>query len=168
MNIKIIFTVFLVAILVGCAGSARKAAKWEPVNTNAKIICITQSNDSGMLFVSNLRKEESKSRQKDETGKFAENMITVDAKTDTGNTFIVRKRLQRYISSIGDYSTLSALELKIEFSETNGNLTLVPKYKKEYQVSVAGEWPIPEMNTQDLLSYLNQSGNKCEISSDKP
>jgi hypothetical protein len=138
--------------VVGCAGSASKNAKWQEVDNAADIVCIPPA--SPMLFVANLRETKSK------TDLAPESIMVTDAVTDTANTFIVRKELRRFIPSMSSYSTLSALEVTMGIKEDGISLTVTPLRKKEYQVSVIGEWPIPKMDVDELARYL---GSGCVV-----
>ena len=62
--------------------------------------------------------------------------------------------------SISDYTTLAALEITVGFREEGSNLVLTPTRKKEYQVSLIGEWPIPKIDMQELASYF---GPGCTV-----
>lgn len=150
-----LLVVCLAALLSACAGNARKNAPWQDVSNASAVMC-PKGNASGMLFVSRLREDKSR------TDLAPESKLVTDAVADTANTFIVRKRLRRYIPSMSDYSTLSALEVTVEFREEGNNLVLLPIKKKEYQVSMVGEWPIPKLDMQELAAYF---GLGCKVQS---
>lgn len=154
MNIKILFVLFIISSLTACASNARKTAPWQEVSNSEVIICNLSQNTSGILFISRLRKTKTR------TNLAPESIISLRASPDTSGTFIVKKLLRRYISSISNYRTLSGLEILINYKEQNGNLVLIPIKKKEYQVSVIGEWPIPKIDIPELVNYF---GNSCTV-----
>jgi hypothetical protein len=159
MKMTFLLIAIVAASLSACASSVRKNTPWQEVSNAADVVCNARGNASGMLFVSTLR--EARSR----TELAPESIMVTDAVTDTASTFIVRKRLRRYIMSISDYTTLAALEIAVGFRDEGSNLVLTPTGKKEYQVSVIGEWPIPTMDMQELTSYF---GPGCTVQAKSP
>lgn len=154
MKLKLTLMLAVATFLFGCASSAQKSAQWQKIDTKSTIICELGENMSGMLFLSNL------GEVKTNTNMAPESIIAITATISDSNTFIVKKKLKRHIRSIDDYSTLSALDISADFEEADGKLVLTPLKKKEYQVSLVGEWPIPKMEPSELADYL---GRTCKV-----
>lgn len=154
MMVKTAAALLMVGLLAGCAASARKAAQWQKVHNGADIVCSVGTNTSGMLFVSRLGEKRSR------TNLAPDSLMVTDAASRSKDTFLVRKRLRRYVQSAGDFNTLAALEVTVGFAKRGHALILTPTKKKEYQVSVIGKWPIPKMDVNELANFL---GKQCEV-----
>lgn len=154
MNFRFITVIIFVLSLSACVGNARKGVPWTEVSDSQNISCNVSAKTTGVLFASKLVVKETN------TNLAPDSIIVVDVITDTANTFIVRKRMRRYIASIGNYSTLAALEILVSVKRSNNLLILRPVKKKEYQMSVVGKWPFPKMDMKELVNYF---GSSCKL-----
>lgn len=123
---KAILVILLLTILYINTGTslAMDSTRWQEINTNQLIICQLEENSSPQKFLLHLKEKQFKADM-NPGSIFVIDTITVDA-----TTFIVRKRLRRYLKEYHGFSTLSTLEILTGFKDRKNMLLLMPLKKK--------------------------------------